>query len=140
MQINTGKVGNLSFDNENKKTRKAPNINYLRDKDRELVKGVFNFHESKGGILRFAFRKYKGDPIEQYELEDGKVYTIPRGVAKHLNTSGRYTQHQFALGPDGQKQRINKQMARYGFQSLEFTDFDDYQEAEKKIVTAEEIK
>jgi len=119
--------------------KKAPNTRYLRDKDREKVKGVFNYYENKDGVLRFAFRKYEGDPIEQYELKDGQVYTLPLGVAKHLNTSGAYRTHEYAIGEDGKpKQKIGTPARRYGFQSLEFTKFDDTEEGEK-IITVENI-
>jgi len=122
-----------------KSQAKTPSLRYQRDKDRELVKGVFNFYETKGGKLKFAYKKYKGDPIETYELEDGKVYSLPRGVAKHLNTSGSYRQHEYITDEQGKPtQKLGKDVRRYGFQSLEFTTFDEM-ESGGKIITVENV-
>ena len=111
-----------------------PNFKYQHDKDREPVKGIFRFYEAPGAVLNFCFRAYKEDPIEQFSLKDGEVYTLPLGVAKHLNKSGSYPEYQFAQGekgmvgaysPDGQIMQIARRVRRYGFQSLEFVNIDD---------------
>ncbi|SRR5229473_6342852 len=67
--------------------KKAEELQYRRDRDRELVTGTFNFHECPGGKFDFVFRQYPGDDIEQYSFYDGHSYTIPLGVAKHLNNN-----------------------------------------------------
>ena len=117
------------------KTVKAkPNLKYQRDKDREPVKGIFRYYEAPGDTLRFCFRAYKEDPIEQFALKDGEVYTLPLGVAKHLNKSGWYPEYEFipgekgvfgAYSPDGHTMKVARKIRRYGFQSLEFVDMED---------------
>ena len=107
------------------KITKAPNLQYMKDKDAELVKGIFKFHERPGGTLEFDYRFYKG-PIEKYELTDNTVYDLPLGVARHLNKSGRYPIHEHKLDEFGHpSQTIGHNVARYGFHSLEFTDISD---------------
>ena len=128
---------------EKKIDKKSPA--YLRDKDREVVKGIFHFYEVPGGILEFNFKKYKGDPIEFYSLKDGQIYSLPLGVAKHLNTSGKYPEHEFIPGPDGKQSastiRIGRMVSRFGFESLEFLPVEDIGDAEPvaSVYTAERI-
>ena len=112
------------------------NLKYLRDKDREQVKGIFRYYEVIGGSLSFYFRAYKEDPIERFDLVDGQIYTIPLGVAKHLNRNGWYPVYEYYKGEDVQNaMRIAKKVRRFGFQSLEFVDIDDLdQPAEISIV------
>lgn len=110
----------------NKSVKKAaPNIKYLREKDRELVTGVFRFHECPGGTLSFNYRKWKEDAIERYDLTDGQIYKIPFGVAKHLANSGWYPVHAHELDEHGKPQQVvAKKVRRYGFDSLEFVDLE----------------
>jgi hypothetical protein len=114
--------------------KQATNLKYQRDKDREPVKGIFRFYEAPGATLSFCFKGYKEDPIESFALIDGQVYTVPLGVAKHLNKSGWYPEYAFipgekgtigAFSPDGQRMKITRKVRRYGFNSLEFVDIDD---------------
>lgn len=126
---------------EKKETKKKPNLKYLRDKDREKVKGIFRFHEVPGGTLEFPFKKWKEDPVEMFKLIDGQQYTIPLGVAKHLNTSGAYPVHQHAMSEDGKSMlKVGKKVRRYSFQSLEFVDIEDFPSGDSsEILTAEKI-
>jgi len=119
--------------------KKKPNLKYMRDKDRELVKGKFIFHEVPGGTLSFVFRKYKEDPTERYDLRDGEVYTLPLGVAKHLNKNCWYPVHAY-LQEDGAQatQRVGRKVRRCSFQSLEFVDIDDLM-PESDIITVENV-
>lgn len=123
--------------NENK--RPKPNMEYLRDKDRETVKGVFHFYEVPGGVLEFSLLLHKGDKLTNYKLRDGEICSIPLGVAKHLNRSGRYPVHTHAVDKDGNPTlRVGQKVARYSFQSLEFVDVDDFGiDAGKEIITVE---
>lgn len=107
-------------------------VEYMRAKDNELVTGIFRYHELPGGALEFVFRKYKGDPVDKYTLIDGQVYTIPVGVAKHLNSNCAYPQYDFIKGEPGVTQvntfgkdmnmRVTSWVRRCSFQSLELTD------------------
>lgn len=110
---------------EKKETKKI-NLKYQHDKDREQVKGIFRFYECPGAMLSFVYRAYKEDDVERFDLLDGQVYSIPLGVARHLNKSGRYPIHEYKMNENGvASQHIGKKVARYGFQSLEFVDISD---------------
>ena len=118
------------------KTAEKPKLDFKkeRDKDREIVKGLFKYYEQPGSFLKFNFRKYKQDQIEEYILWDNQVYSLPLGVAKHLNTNGWYPEYSYmkddssvkiGMNPSlGNVMRISSKIRRFGFQSLEFTDIE----------------
>lgn len=115
--------------NSKKKSRDEVKINYqyMREKDKEPVKGVFHFYECPGAPLRFSYKAYKGDDVEDYELFDGFQYTLPLGVAKHLNKSGQVPVYEYKEDDRGMPVvLVGKKRRRYGFQSLEFIDVDDF--------------
>ena len=134
--------------------KKTYNAKYEREKDREPVRGIFKFYEVPGGQIRFPYKKHKGEEVQEYILDDGKVYTLPLGVAKHLNKNGWYPQYEHIPGdtstfiaPAGlayygmQKNiRIQKKVRRFGFQSLEFIDVDDISEEGSNVVGVEFTK
>jgi hypothetical protein len=116
------------------------NIKYQHDKDRENVKGIFKFYEVPGGSMSFVFKVYKGDPVARYDLVDGQVYTLPLGVAKHLNKNGWYPVHVHSVDETGKPlARIGQKVRRFGFQSLEFVDIEDFSIGDKQIITVEHI-
>lgn len=81
---------------DEKKLSKAELVKKLeeqREKDHELVTGLFKFEEHRGGTLHFRFKKHPRDPYTQYELKDGQKYRIPRMVAVHLNTNVHYLKY-----------------------------------------------
>lgn len=107
-----------------------------RQRDRKMVRGKFQYHEIPGGELTFNFYKYKGDPIEKYTLKDGEIYTIPLGVAKHLNTIGTPL-HEHAQDENGLPlMKIGSFERRCTFQSLEFLGEDTF-DAPPKIYSVE---
>ncbi len=121
------------------KERGKLNLKYMKDKDAEMVRGIFHFYEVPGGLLEFPFKEYPGD-VEKYSLEDGKVYTIPRGVARHLNKSGWYPVHTYMQDETGKHTtKIGQKIARYGFSSLEFFDSDDLLPEGKPLITIEKV-
>jgi len=123
-----------------KKEVKEPKINlkYMRDKDREPVKGIFHFYEVPGGTMSFSYKAYKEDEVENYTLEDGKVYTLPLGVAKHLNKNCWYPVHAYQTDESGRPvAKISSKVRRVGFSSLEFVDVDDLTPEGKPLVTVE---
>lgn len=122
---------------EEKKKAKA-SLRYQRDKDREKVKGIFKFYEVPGSTLSFTFKEYKEDQVEKYVFTDGKTYTIPLGVAKHLNKRGWYPIHRHIKTEDGVEMRVGEKVRRFGFQSLEFIDVADLT-PEPDIATVEMI-
>ena len=110
-----------------KEVKVAPaHIRALRDKERELVKGKFIFHEVPGGRMEFNFKKYKEDPLEKFSLDDGEIYTLPLGVARHLNTNCKYPSYTFSQDETGRpKMGVGEWVRRCSFQSLEFVDIED---------------
>lgn len=115
-------------------------LRYQRDKDREMVKGIFKFYEVQGGSMSFVYKAYKEDPVERYDFIDGHVYTIPLGVAKHLNKNGWYPVHAYAMDENGKaSMKIGQKVRRFGFNSLEFVDIDDLTPIGGPLVTVEKI-
>jgi hypothetical protein len=113
---------------------------YQRDKDRQLVKGRFKYYDCPGGEMKFSFKQYKGDPVAKYELLDGQVYSIPLGVARHLNKNCFYTVHKHAVDNSGNpSQIIGQKIQRCEFVPLEFVDIEDLSPAGSNIVTVENI-
>jgi hypothetical protein len=120
----------------------ARHIKSMKDRDSEMVSGVFKNLENpaRGGSLgsvTFPYKAYEGDEVVIYEFYDGERYTIPRGVARHLNNDC-YTR-EYGLLPgefgkeglrtaahDGRLQTAAKQTSkkihRFAFHSLEYTD------------------
>ena len=124
---------------ETKKVKES--LRYQRDKDRQPVKGIFRFYEVPGGSLGFNFKKYKGDPVERYNLVDGQIYTLPLGVAKHLNNNGQYPIHEHLKDESGNvSMRVGQKVNRFGFQSLEFMDIDDLSNSSDAIIMVDEVK
>lgn len=119
----------------------AKQIEKRRQKDKEMVRGVFKDYEVPGGELEFSFGPiYKGDETITFSrlngtsLKDGEVYTIPFGVAKHLNNNCNYPEfeHQpgegFAGAPNAytrENVRISKKVHRFGFNTLDFMQDED---------------
>lgn len=113
------------------------NWKWLRDKHREKVRGKFIFHEVAGGIMKFPFKEFKGDQLQRYELKDGEIYTLPLGVARHLNKNCWYPQHHYLLDEKGApSMQIGKKVRRCSFQSLEFVDIEDLTPDHSDIVVA----
>jgi len=134
---------------EKKDAKKQINLQYQRDKDREMVKGIFRFYEVPGGSMSFNFKKYKNDLVERFDLIDGQVYTIPLGVAKHLNNDCWYPEYGFIPGETqvatgfnsmtGTGMRITKKVKRCSFNSLEFMDLEDVPTTSSPIITVEQV-
>lgn len=128
-----------------KETKKmSSNMKAMRDKDREMVRGKFIFHEIPGGQLGFSFKKWPGDPVETFNLVDGQVYSLPLGVAKHLNKNCKYPIHAYAMDEDKKPYvKVQQWVRRCSFQSLEFIDLDDLTpegNTEVKDMSKEETK
>jgi hypothetical protein len=108
---------------DNKEKKKKINLKYMRDKDRELVKGIFKYYEVPGGVMEFSYKAYKEDQVEKFTLYDGELYSLPLGVAKHLNNNGWYPIYTTKMSENGRSSAvIGKKVRRFGFHSLEFAD------------------
>ena len=85
------------------------------------IKGVFQDNELKGGSIKFAFRKFPQDQIQDYHLFDGQEYELPLAVVKHLNSGCFYAQDAYVqgglLGHDGRpmKNPHAKKFHRFSF-------------------------
>jgi hypothetical protein len=111
-----------------------------REKDAEIVNGIFHWHEVKGGKFEFMFRKYKGDPIKKYELMDGERYPLPRAVARHLNTNGWTPIYSYKEDEKGRPvATMTGKEQRFSFQSLDFIDDTVMENRAKKIVIVDKI-
>ena len=109
----------------NRKLNKK-SLAYKREKDAEIVEGIFRFYEIPGGQLDFVYKAYKGDPVEKYGMVDGQRYKVPLGVAKHLNKNGWYPQHMFKHDEDGKPiMALEKKVQRFGFENTGFIDMAD---------------
>ncbi len=72
-----------------------------KERDREMVTGIFEYKNKRGQTLEFYFKKYDDDPYKKYILTDGKRYRIPRMVARHLNQNCFYTEYKRLEGLRG---------------------------------------
>ena len=107
--------------------------------DQKMVKGIFNFYEVRGGRMGFVYKKHKEEDVRKYELVDGQVYTIPLGVAKHLNKNGWYPVHSFLMDESGNNSvKVGEKVRRFGFQGLDFGVSADF--GANNIVTAQIVR
>lgn len=139
-------VGNFGDSPKKKMSREqvAKEIKRMRDRDREMVTGIFKNNETPAGkyagVVKFSYKMYPGDPIEVYEIEDGERVTIPRGVARHLANNCFYYEHK-PLDPNSNvmmgiqtssdrsydrysQYNTARKVHRYSFHSLDFMDED----------------
>lgn len=122
----------------------ARKIENMRARDEEMVTGVFKNLENPAsagsrGMLQFTYMAYPGQEYQDYELYDGERYTLPRGVARHLNNNCYYREYQHIKGefgdsgmrqgaPDGKlstkEMQASRKVHRYAFHSMDFMDDD----------------
>ncbi len=127
-------------------------LKYQRDKDRELVTGLFRYFEVPNGVLEFSYKQYREDPVETYQLFDNQYYTLPLGVAKHLNNNIAYPQYEYIKGEDviggfnqgyGQTaatgMRVKSKVRRCGFYSSDFLEIEDLETKPTKIIEVDTI-
>ena len=145
MSFNTGISGvyrqatikRLTTSKEREEFRKK--IEKMRERDSELVTGIFKNMENPGGSIEFNIKLYPGDDYVRYHLIDGERYQIPRGVAKHIskncfvkeyknmgmqNFNGSRVQHATHDGSLGGTPtwQVESKRYRFSFQSLEYMD------------------
>jgi hypothetical protein len=112
-----------SAEMKKKKEELKKNMAAMREKDAQLVKGKFIFHEVPGGVLSFSFKYWPDDDVINYTFTDNEIYSIPLGVAKHLNKNCWYPVHSYQQDENGKNiQKIGQKVRRCSFQSLEFVD------------------
>lgn len=114
-------------------------LSYKRDKYREVVRGRFDFKEVPGGTMSFVYREFDGDPVVRYDLTDGCIYSIPRGVARHLNMNCSYPVHKhYSDENKGSLMKVGHNVRRCAFQSLEFMEDEDVNER-PSLATVEHV-
>jgi len=122
------------------------NMEYYRNRDAKMVRGVFHHLEISGGSTTFDYIKYKGDTLKTYTFKDGGVYIIPLGVAKHINSCG-YAEYE-ALSAEMIKgatqetpMRVVRKRPRFRFQNLDFLDMEEITELDsnEKVVMVESV-
>lgn len=128
---------------DKKEPVKKVNMQYQRDKEREIVTGIAKNYECPGGVIEFVYKKYKGDQVEKYSFRDGEVCKIPLGVARHMNTDCWYPIHANTMDENGKYIcKVGTKVRRFGFQSLEFlddNDLNDYGASSSSLVTVERV-
>jgi hypothetical protein len=108
------------------KGQKTVSMEFLRDKHREKVKGIFKYDELPGGTLEFVFKEFKDDPTERYELRDGQVYSLPLGVVKHLKQNGWIPVNKHAMDENGRPSiELGMKKKRFSFNVLDFIDIEE---------------
>lgn len=96
------------------------------EKDSEMVRGIFRYHECPKGRMEFTYHKYKWDAAKTYHLTDGEIYEIPRAVAKHLNTNVAYNSYNYKNDMHGRPVvNMAEKVRRTSFQSLDYIDMED---------------
>lgn len=124
-------------DRQKKKELLAKQYQYLREKDKQTVRGKFIYHEVPGGAMSFSYGPiYKGDESQTYTLVDGEIYELPLGVARHLNKNVWYPEYGYVPGdsstamqggynPTAGGMKVTHKVRRVSFQSLEFLDIEE---------------
>lgn len=128
-------------------------IRRQRDRDSELVTGIFKNFETPGGTIEFMYKMYPQQENCYYILTDGERYKLPRGVWAHLSQNCFYLEHKHLPGEAGQtgvRQAVNdgsarklpvtplhtRKVYRFGFMPLEFVDDGEFVQPDIVQVTA----
>ncbi len=78
--------------------------------DNVMVTGKFINRRAPGQPAKLTYLKYEDDPVKWYNLEDGKVYTLPRGFADQINEhyyTPHFTQKQTLMDPNAPSSAIH---------------------------------
>lgn len=91
----------------------------------QMVTGRFLFNECPGGELKFPYREFPKDELKHYTLKHDNIYTLPLGVAQHLNDRCSYPEYQHNLdggkAVDAASMYITTKIHRTNFIPLDFT-------------------
>jgi len=120
------------------------NMEYYRNRDSKMVRGIFHNIEAPGMGTSFDYIKYKGDTLTNYTFKDGEQKTIPLGVAKHINSCGfpeyEAVDKEMVKGATSEsKMRVVRKRPRFRFQNLDFLDIEEISELDgnEKILKVE---
>ena len=120
---------------------------WMRQRDKEKVKGIFRNFESPGNYLEFPYRAYKGEGTQVIHMQDGETYEIERGIERHLNTNCWYPQYEHLPGgkfinvPGEQptNMRVGRKVRRFAFQVIDAGYDYDASEALSPILFVEHV-
>lgn len=79
------KIYDKGINRNHESTTLKNKIDAMKARDSEMVTGKFMNRRAPGQGVKLPYVKHDTDPVKWYPLEDGKVYTIPRGFADQLN-------------------------------------------------------
>jgi hypothetical protein len=88
----------------------ADMIEKKKASDNVMVTGKFINRRAPGQPAKLTYLKYEDDPVKWYTLEDGKVYTLPRGFADQINEhyyTPHFTQKQGLMDPNAPTSAIH---------------------------------
>lgn len=110
------RIKELALDRKSNITKEelARAMPYMRARDMEMVTGIFRNNEDKGGFIQFGLKLYPEDEFMHFELWDDQEYTIPYGVAYHLNNDCHYYEYVDMKDEFGREMNGTKQSAKPG--------------------------
>lgn len=88
--------------------------------------GKFINRRAPGQSAKLTYLKYADDPVKWYTMEDGKVYTIPRGFADQINEyyyTPHFIQKQGIMDPNAPSSAIHDvdtSNKKYAFTPINF--------------------
>lgn len=95
-------------------------IKYCNERDSDLVTGTFRCFEPAGGSVELTYLAYEAPP-QKITFQDGKEYTIPRYLAKRMETEFQgvgtwYPTHSHIMDANGVPTvAVGKKNRRFGF-------------------------
>ena len=120
---------------------------WMRQRGKEKVKGIFRNFESPGNYLEFPFKKWPNDGTQTVHVMDGEKYEIERDIEEHLNTNCWYPQYEHLPGgkfinvPGEQptNMRVGRKVRRFAFQVIDAGYDYDASEALSPILFVEHV-
>lgn len=94
--------------------------------DNVKITGKFINRRVPGQTVKLTYMKYEDDPVKWYELEDNKVYTLPRGFVDQINDyyyTPHFIQSNEIMDPNKPKSSIHQvdnSNKKYAFIPLNF--------------------
>lgn len=102
-------------------SEKHPELWKEYQQEQRPVKGKFLCHNPKHGTITFHYRKYPWESITKYTFEHGQTYTVPLGVARHVQNNCEFPEYQHSVDVRGKKTTgIARMESRMDFIPLDF--------------------
>lgn len=119
-------IEKLAFTKTLSLEEKKSYIRYLKEKDCEMVTGVFRCFEPLGGTLEMTAMAHEGEVPKKYNFHDGQQQSVPKYIAKRFESDFQgigtwYPTHSHILDQYGKPMvGVGKKNRRFGFSSMEF--------------------